>query len=211
MSALYLVRYQGHVMSCRARRYCISVETSLLALMLETIVTRGTYAEDSGCLHLQGSITATTDGGALVTGVTLNRVKNFRFWPICQLILTMERCTESWLMEMPSGPALRKLPIFRKDRSCNPTGRTAPCGHRDNLDIMRGMNSASVDLIYLDPPFNSNRPFNAIQYVLATGCQWRALSSRLSAVSVGECSRKWTSPSRPRIQGLPIVLDISGC
>ena len=25
----------------------------------------------------------------------------------------------------------------------------------DNLDIMRGMNSASVDLIYLDPPFNS--------------------------------------------------------
>ena len=25
----------------------------------------------------------------------------------------------------------------------------------DNLDIMRGMNSESVDLIYLDPPFNS--------------------------------------------------------
>ena len=23
----------------------------------------------------------------------------------------------------------------------------------DNLDIMRGMNSESVDLIYLDPPF----------------------------------------------------------
>ena len=27
----------------------------------------------------------------------------------------------------------------------------------DNLHIMRGMNSDSVDLIYLDPPFNSNR------------------------------------------------------
>ena len=27
----------------------------------------------------------------------------------------------------------------------------------DNPDIMRGMNSESVDLIYLDPPFNSNR------------------------------------------------------
>ena len=25
----------------------------------------------------------------------------------------------------------------------------------DNLPIMRGMNSESVDLIYLDPPFNS--------------------------------------------------------
>ena len=24
----------------------------------------------------------------------------------------------------------------------------------DNLDIMRGMNGESVDLIYLDPPFN---------------------------------------------------------
>ena len=31
----------------------------------------------------------------------------------------------------------------------------------DNLDIMRGMNSDSVDLIYLDPPFNSNRTYSA--------------------------------------------------
>ena len=31
----------------------------------------------------------------------------------------------------------------------------------DNLDIMRGMNSDCVDLIYLDPPFNSNRDYAA--------------------------------------------------
>ena len=31
----------------------------------------------------------------------------------------------------------------------------------DNLDIMRGMNSESVDLIYLDPPFNSNQDYAA--------------------------------------------------
>ena len=31
----------------------------------------------------------------------------------------------------------------------------------DNLDVMRGMNSACVDLIYLDPPFNSNRTYEA--------------------------------------------------
>ena len=31
----------------------------------------------------------------------------------------------------------------------------------DNLDIMRGLNSGSVDLIYLDPPFNSNRNYSA--------------------------------------------------
>ena len=31
----------------------------------------------------------------------------------------------------------------------------------DNLDILRRMNSESVDLIYLDPPFNSNRDYAA--------------------------------------------------
>lgn len=31
----------------------------------------------------------------------------------------------------------------------------------DNLAIMRGMNGASVDLIYLDPPFNSNQNYAA--------------------------------------------------
>ena len=31
----------------------------------------------------------------------------------------------------------------------------------DNLDIMRGMNSDSVDLIYLDPPFNSKANYAA--------------------------------------------------
>ena len=31
----------------------------------------------------------------------------------------------------------------------------------DNLAVMRGMNSESADLIYLDPPFNSNRDYSA--------------------------------------------------
>ena len=31
----------------------------------------------------------------------------------------------------------------------------------DNLDILRGLNSETVDLIYLDPPFNSNRDYSA--------------------------------------------------
>ena len=43
-----------------------------------------------------------------------------------------------------------------------PTARSAPnwvnraIWTGDNLDIMRGMNGGAVDLIYLDPPFNSN-------------------------------------------------------
>ena len=36
----------------------------------------------------------------------------------------------------------------------------------DNLEIMRGMNSESVDLIYLDPPFNSN-----VNYAAPIGSQ----------------------------------------
>jgi len=31
----------------------------------------------------------------------------------------------------------------------------------DNLPVLRGMNSGCVDLIYLDPPFNSNRTYEA--------------------------------------------------
>ena len=32
----------------------------------------------------------------------------------------------------------------------------------DNLHILRGLDSETMDLIYLDPPFNSNRTYNAI-------------------------------------------------
>ena len=39
------------------------------------------------------------------------------------------------------------------DMNNNWANRTIWTG--DNLEIMRGMNSESVDLIYLDPPFNS--------------------------------------------------------
>lgn len=38
----------------------------------------------------------------------------------------------------------------------------------DNLDVMRNMKTASVDLIYLDPPFNSDRTYNLI-YKQLTG------------------------------------------
>ena len=32
---------------------------------------------------------------------------------------------------------------------------------RDNLDVLRGLNSASIDLVYADPPFNSNKDYAA--------------------------------------------------
>lgn len=40
---------------------------------------------------------------------------------------------------------------------------------KDNLPIMRGMNSEIADLIYLDPPLNSNRNYFAIENSKADG------------------------------------------
>ena len=43
----------------------------------------------------------------------------------------------------------------------------------DNLPIMRGMNSESVDLIYLDPPFNSNANYAAPIGSKAAGAEFK--------------------------------------
>ncbi len=47
----------------------------------------------------------------------------------------------------------------QETRAANFASQTIWTG--DNLDIMRGMNSDSVDLIYLDPPFNSKANYAA--------------------------------------------------
>lgn len=43
----------------------------------------------------------------------------------------------------------------------------------DNLPIMRGMNSESVDLIYLDPPFNSKADYAAPVGSMAAGAEFK--------------------------------------
>ena len=43
----------------------------------------------------------------------------------------------------------------------------------DNLYVMRGMNSDSVDLIYADPPFNSNRNYSAPVGSKAAGASFK--------------------------------------
>ena len=43
----------------------------------------------------------------------------------------------------------------------------------DNLDILRGMNSECVDLIYLDPPFNSNQDYAAPVGSAAAGAAFK--------------------------------------
>ena len=43
----------------------------------------------------------------------------------------------------------------------------------DNLGILRSHSSASVDLIYLDPPFNSNRNYAALVGNAAAGTAFK--------------------------------------
>jgi len=43
----------------------------------------------------------------------------------------------------------------------------------DNLFVLNGMNSECIDLIYLDPPFNSNRIFSAPVGSRAAGCAFK--------------------------------------
>ena len=48
---------------------------------------------------------------------------------------------------------------FQTDSQSNLNFETGTIWNADNLDVMRGMNSETVDLIYLDPPFNSARNY----------------------------------------------------
>ena len=56
----------------------------------------------------------------------------------------------------------------------------------DNLDILRGMNSETVDLIYLDPPFNSNKNYEAPVGSKAAGAAFKdawTLSAHISHIN----------------------------
>ena len=59
----------------------------------------------------------------------------------------------------------------------------------DNLDILRGLNSASVDLIYLDSPFNSNRNYAAPVGSAAVGLQHHPPCWRHYADAMGKCNQ----------------------
>ena len=64
-------------------------------------------------------------------------------------------------LTIKEGAMIPDSPIRRStDKSvCNVTNRTIFC--RDNLDILAGIDSSCIDLIYLDPPFNKNKKFTA--------------------------------------------------
>ena len=69
----------------------------------------------------------------------------------------------------------------------------------DNLDILRGLNSASVDLIYLDPPFNSNQDYSAPVGSAAAGA---AFKDTWSLSDVDEAWHGMIAESHPALYGI---------
>ncbi len=71
----------------------------------------------------------------------------------------------------------------------------------DNLHVMRGMSDDSVDLIYLDPPFNKNKNFSAPIGSKAAGVEFKDTWS-LSDVDIA-----WWGEIANRNEALYTVLD----
>ena len=74
----------------------------------------------------------------------------------------------------------------------------------DNLDIMRGMNSETIDLIYLDPPFNSNRTYSAPVGSKAAGAAFK------DSWSLSDLDVAWMGIIADKHPAMYKVLEASG-
>ena len=74
----------------------------------------------------------------------------------------------------------------------------------DNLDILRGLNSETVDLIYLDPPFNSNRTYEAPVGSQAAGAAFK------DAWTLSDLDVAWMGLIADEHPAIAYLLDASG-
>ena len=74
----------------------------------------------------------------------------------------------------------------------------------DNLDIMRGMNSESVDLIYLDPPFNSNEDYSAPVGSEAAGAAFK------DTWTLSDVDEAWHGEVADKEPALYAIIDAAG-
>ncbi len=74
----------------------------------------------------------------------------------------------------------------------------------DNLDIMRGMNDECVDLIYLDPPFNSNRNYQAPIGSEAAGAAFK------DTWTLSDVDEAWDGEIADREPALYAIIDAAG-
>ena len=77
---------------------------------------------------------------------------------------------------------------------------------RDNLDVLRGLNSERIDLIYADPPFNSNKNYEAPIGSKAAGAAFKDTWT-LSDIDVALARRD----RRPRTKGVRGDQEHRGC
>ena len=82
------------------------------------------------------------------------------------------------------------------------TNRTLFTG--DNLFVLRGMNSDSVDLIYLDPPFNSNATYSAPIGSEAAGAAFK------DSWSLDDVDAEWHGQIADEHPGLYKIIDAAG-
>ena len=74
----------------------------------------------------------------------------------------------------------------------------------DNLDILRGMNSETVDLIYLDPPFNSNKTYEAPVGSKAAGAAFK------DAWTLSDLDVAWMGLIADEQPAISYMLDAAG-
>ena len=74
----------------------------------------------------------------------------------------------------------------------------------DNLPIMRGMENESVDLIYLDPPFNSNRTYSAPIGSKAAGAEFK------DTWTLDDTDKAWHGEIADEYPSLYKVIDAAG-
>ena len=74
----------------------------------------------------------------------------------------------------------------------------------DNLPVMRGLNSESVDLIYLDPPFNSNKTYSAPLGSKAAGAAFK------DTWTLGDVDLAWHGEIAEQNPAVYAVIDAAG-
>ena len=83
-------------------------------------------------------------------------------------------------------------------------GPTAPCGRATTWISWRGMNSETVDLIYLDPPFNSNKHYSAPIGSEAAGAAFK------DTWTLSDVDEAWHGEIADREPTLYAIIDAAG-
>ena len=77
----------------------------------------------------------------------------------------------------------------------------------DNLDVLRGINSECIDLIYLDPPFNSNKTYAA---PIGDGYGGQVMASFKDSWTMDDVKHEWVGMIADHYPALSSIIFASG-